>query len=125
MKRTPTRTRTEKRSDARRDDATRSGLLAEQSDQTTERSGARPLARRDDAKRSEVLAEQSDQTTRLPDVRDGLTATERIVLTTLHELQKENGGRHVSAMELYGRVVERVNLSQRALQSVLLRLSGR
>ncbi|PZR09322.1 MAG: hypothetical protein DI536_22330 [Archangium gephyra] len=63
--------------------------------------------------------------TELPDVRDGLTATERVVLTTLQEMQKANGGRHVSAMELYGRVVERVNLSQRELQAVLLRLSGR
>lgn len=65
------------------------------------------------------------RTEELPDVRDGLTATERIVLVTLKEMQSANGGRHVSAMELYGRVIERVNISQRALQSVLLRLSGR
>lgn len=64
-------------------------------------------------------------TTELPDVRDGLTKTERIVLTTLQELQRERGGRSVSAMELYGRVVEKTNLSQRELQSVLARLSCR
>lgn len=101
MKRTRTRTRTEARS------------------------GARPQTRRDNAKRSGVVAARSDQTTRLPDVRDGLTPLERTVLTTLKELQTEKGGRRVSAMELYGRVVEKVDLSQRELQSVLLRLAGR
>ena len=61
----------------------------------------------------------------LPDVRDGLTHTERIVLTTLHELQKERGGRSVPTMELYGRVVEKVSLSQAELQAILSRLAGR
>lgn len=61
----------------------------------------------------------------LPDVRDGLTREERLVLTTLHELQRERPGRSVSAMELYGRVVERVELTQRELQAILIRLSGR
>ena len=40
----------------------------------------------------------------LPDVRDGLTRTERIVLTTLNELQKERGGRTVPVIELWGRL---------------------
>lgn len=61
----------------------------------------------------------------LPDVRDGLTRTERIVLTTLHELQKERGGRSVPTMELYGRLVEKVDLSQAELQAILSRLAGR
>jgi hypothetical protein len=61
----------------------------------------------------------------LPDVRDGLTRTERIVLTTLNELSKERGGRSVPTMELWGRVVEQVELSQGELQEILSRLSGR
>lgn len=63
--------------------------------------------------------------TELPDVRDGLTRTERIVLTELKTLQGERGGRHVSVMELYGRVVEQVDLSQHELQRILSRLAGR
>lgn len=63
--------------------------------------------------------------TELPDVRDGLTRTERIVLTTLDELSKERGGRSVPTMELYGRVVEKVSLSQAELQAILARLAGR
>ena len=61
----------------------------------------------------------------LPDVRDGLTRTERLVLTTLHELTKEREGRSVQTMELYGRVVEKVSLSQAELQAMLARLAGR
>jgi hypothetical protein len=61
----------------------------------------------------------------LPDVRDGLTRTERIVLTTLHEMTKERSGRSVPTMELYGRVVEWADLSQAELQAILSRLAGR
>lgn len=61
----------------------------------------------------------------LPDVRDGLTRTERIVLTTLNELTKQRGGRSVPSMELYGHVVESVDLSQAEFQAILLRLAGR
>jgi hypothetical protein len=61
----------------------------------------------------------------LPDVRDGLTRTERIVLTTLNEMSKEREGRSVPTMELYGRVVELVDLSQAELQQILSRLAGR
>lgn len=61
----------------------------------------------------------------LPDVRDGLTRTERIVLTTLNELTKQRGGRSVPSMELYGRVVELVDLSQAEFQAILSRLAGR
>lgn len=42
----------------------------------------------------------------LPDVRDGLTRRERIVLWQLGELQKERKGRNVPTAQLYGRVVE-------------------
>lgn len=58
-------------------------------------------------------------------MRDGLTRTERVVLTTLAELTKARGGRSVSTMELYGRVIERVDLSQAELQAILSRLAGR
>ncbi|MBL8917576.1 MAG: hypothetical protein JNJ54_01835 [Myxococcaceae bacterium] len=61
----------------------------------------------------------------LPDVRDGLTRTERVVLTTLAECQAELGGRSVPTALLYGRVVERVDLSVDELQAVLTRLVGR
>ncbi len=61
----------------------------------------------------------------LPDVRDGLTALERVVLMTLQQLQRERGERSVPVLELYGRVVEQVNVSQRELQAILARLSGR
>ena len=58
-------------------------------------------------------------------MRDGLTRTERIVLTTLNELTKERAGRSVATAELYGRVVELVDLSQAEFQAILSRLAGR
>jgi hypothetical protein len=61
----------------------------------------------------------------LPDVRDGLTRVERVVLTALAALSAERGGRAVSTAELYGRVVEQVALSPEAFQAVLRRLAGR
>jgi hypothetical protein len=61
---------------------------------------------------------------RLPDVRDGLTRVERIVLWQLHELQKERNGRDVPTAMLYGRVVEHIDISVGELQSVLQRLIG-
>lgn len=60
----------------------------------------------------------------LPDVRDGLTRIERIVLYTLHEAQRELGDRNVPTAMLYGRVVERVDISVDELQRVLQRLIG-
>jgi len=62
-------------------------------------------------------------TPELPDVRDGLTRTERVVLVTLNELTKERRGRSVSSMELYGRVIEQVDLSQGEFQAILQRLA--
>jgi hypothetical protein len=60
----------------------------------------------------------------LPDARDGLTRIERIVLHTLHETQRERGGRDVPTAMLYGRVVEKVDISVEELQRVLQRLIG-
>ena len=59
-----------------------------------------------------------------PDVRDGLTRVERIVLLTLAETQKELRGRNVPTAMLYGRVVERVDISQQEFMRVLQRLIG-
>jgi hypothetical protein len=62
---------------------------------------------------------------RIADVRDGLTRIERVVLYELHKAQKERGGRYVPTAQLYGRVVERVNISVAELQATLQRLAGR
>src|SRR5687767_6073243 len=61
----------------------------------------------------------------IPDVRDGLTRKERIVLVTLHELEKELGDRPVPTAMLYGRVLERIDLSVDELQTILERLIAR
>ena len=59
-----------------------------------------------------------------PDVRDGLTRKERIVLYCLDQLQKERGGRNAPTTMLYGRVLEYVNMSENELQLILQRLSN-
>ena len=61
---------------------------------------------------------------RIPDVRDGLTRVERIVLVTLAETQAELRGRNVPTAMLYGRVVEKVDLSEAEFMRVLQRLIG-
>jgi len=61
---------------------------------------------------------------RIPDVRDGLTRVERVVLWQLHEAQRERGDRGVPTAMLYGRVVEHVSISVEELQRVLARLTG-
>lgn len=60
----------------------------------------------------------------IPDVRDGLTRKERIVLWQLDLLQKERGGRNVPVAMLYGRVCEHVSLSVPELQAIVARLAG-
>jgi len=62
---------------------------------------------------------------RIPDVRDGLTRIERVVLFELHKAQRERSGRHVPSAVLYGRVVEHVSISVSEFQSTLQRLVGR
>ena len=61
---------------------------------------------------------------RLPDVRDGLTRLERVILWQLHVTQKERDGRNVPTAMLYGRVVEHVNVSVEEFQRTLTRLVG-
>jgi hypothetical protein len=60
----------------------------------------------------------------LPDIRDGLTHRERIVLQCLYALQQERGGRNVPTGMLYGTVVEHVDMSVEEMQSILVRLIG-
>lgn len=57
-----------------------------------------------------------------PDVRDGLTRTERIILYVLRQTERELGGRNVPTVMLYGRVVEYVNISEAEFQVHLKRL---
>jgi hypothetical protein len=61
----------------------------------------------------------------LPDVRDGLTRRERIVVKVLHDTQKERGGRDVPTAMLWGRVCEYMDISPEELSSLLARLGAR
>lgn len=65
-----------------------------------------------------------DDDDRLPDVRDGLTRLERVILYVLAETQRERGGRDVPTAMLYGRVVERIDVGQAEFMAVLQRLIG-
>lgn len=58
----------------------------------------------------------------IPDVRDGLTRTERVVLYVLNETQRELNGRNVPTAMLYGRVLEYVVMSEAELHIHLDRL---
>ena len=60
----------------------------------------------------------------LPDVRDGLTRAERVILVVLAEAERELGGRNVPTAMLYGRVVEHIDLSVPEFQRILQRLVG-
>jgi hypothetical protein len=60
----------------------------------------------------------------LPDVRDGLSRKERIILYCLHECQKERNGRNVPTVMLYGRVVEHIDMSEAELQTILQRMTN-
>ncbi len=60
----------------------------------------------------------------LPDVRDGLTRAERVVLRCLSELQAARGTPWVSSAELYGRVSEHLPLTPAQLQRLLQKLGA-
>jgi hypothetical protein len=60
----------------------------------------------------------------LPDIGDGFTHRERIVLQCLYDLQQERGGRNVPTGMLYGTVVEHVDMSMDEMQSILVRFVG-
>jgi hypothetical protein len=61
----------------------------------------------------------------IPDIRDGLTRRERVVLYVLHETQKERGGRNVPTVMLWGRVCEHIDMSPDELSEILARLGAR
>jgi hypothetical protein len=57
----------------------------------------------------------------IPDVRDGLTELERTILVTLYEARREYGDRMVPVALLYGRVVEKLDVSWEEFQHALTR----
>ena len=59
----------------------------------------------------------------IPDVRDGLTHEERVVLRVLHEIQRERGDRNVPTAMLWGRVCEHFYISPEDLSAMLARLA--
>ena len=61
----------------------------------------------------------------VPDIRDGLTRRERIVLWVLHETQKERKGGYVPTAMLYGRVCEHLDITPQELSDMLARLGAR
>ena len=61
----------------------------------------------------------------LPDVRDGLTREERVVLHVLAQTQAERNGRNVPTAMLWGRVCEHSYISPEELSEMLARLGAR
>jgi hypothetical protein len=60
----------------------------------------------------------------LPDVRDGLTHQERVVLYVLRRTQQERGDRNVPTAMLWGRVCEHFYISPQDLSAMLARLGA-
>jgi hypothetical protein len=83
-----------------------------------------PVADGDEGPRRPVPGWSLTRMDLIPDVRDGLTRVERVVLCCLAECEREKKGRMVSTAMLYGRVVEHVNLSVPQFQRILQRLVG-
>jgi hypothetical protein len=67
----------------------------------------------------------SERFDKIPDVRDGLTREERIVLYVLHETQQERGDRNVPTAMLWGRVCEHLYISPEDLSAMLARMGAR
>lgn len=61
----------------------------------------------------------------LPDARDGLTRLERVILYALQQAERDRNGRRILSAELYGRVVEHINVGVPEFQRTLRRLTGR
>lgn len=69
-------------------------------------------------------ASQMSNNDHIPDVRDGLTRKERIVLYVLHQTQKERGDHNVPTPMLWGRVCEYFYISPEELSKMLARLGA-
>jgi hypothetical protein len=74
---------------------------------------------------AEITSREPHPYDRIPDVRDGLTREERVVLYVRHETQQERGGRNVPTAMLWGRVCEYFYISPEALSEMLARLGAR
>jgi len=61
----------------------------------------------------------------IPDVREGLTRKERIVLKVLSEVQNERGDHNVPTALLWGRVCEYFYIAPEELSEMLARLGAR
>jgi hypothetical protein len=61
----------------------------------------------------------------IPDIRDGLTREQRVVLNVLHQLQKERGDASVPTPLLWGRVCEYFYISPERLSEMLAQLGAR
>jgi hypothetical protein len=61
----------------------------------------------------------------IPDIRDGLTRRERVVLYVLHETQKERADRNVPTAMLWGRVCELIDMSPDELSTIHAKLGAR
>ena len=68
--------------------------------------------------------EMSNLDNTLPDVRDGLTRKERVVLHVLRQAQAERNGRNVPTAMLWGRVCEHFYISPEELSAMLARLGA-
>ena len=62
---------------------------------------------------------------RIPDVRDGLTREQRVVLHVLSQLQKERGDHNVPTTLLWGRVCEYLYITPERLSELLAQLGAR
>jgi hypothetical protein len=62
---------------------------------------------------------------KIPDVRDGLTREQRVVLYVLHQLQRERGDHNVPTPLLWGRVCEYFYISPEDLSRMLADLGAR
>jgi len=62
---------------------------------------------------------------RIPDIRDGLTRQQRVVLHVLHQLQQERGDASVPTPLLWGRVCEYFYISPQDLSLMLAQLGAR
>lgn len=60
----------------------------------------------------------------MPDMRDGFTRLQRVILVELQKLQEERGGRGAPTLMLYGRVLETVDVSKDQFQAALRSLMG-